>query len=476
MRRTALLLVALLTLFGCTSAENSTATTAIETTTTSTATTTTDTATPTTTTTMAPTTTTSQPATTDTKEVETFPGSGDTAYLTSVDVTDDATITFAFEGETTPAYRVAYVEPPIVADGSGMELDLGGDAFLQVVVTPGAGVDLSGDEARETFTGPDRFTVEGTDHVVEVAETGDFESVLTWTIGLDATHPFTVEATPGTLVVDIIGSQTASASLLGADPATCSSPDGFSVSYPSHWWASSGELACGSFAPTELNLTPGTDVTAPVMIFVDPVDFRTAAAPGEASEELDRAVSTLDGHRAVRTVSTVDEGLYPSGTEVTTYIVEFATGDDAQTLIATTADLESYAYERNVKLLDEMFRTIELDQSGPEGLVASYRGGGTPFDVIAEPSNSEVCLTVDPGDLTTCLDAPAGNRVDAALVDDVLVGLAGPDVFRIEVEGGISFLPVPIGSATSAWAVPFDGSDFNVLGTDGDTILIEQTA
>jgi hypothetical protein len=247
------------------------------------------------------------------------------------------------------------------------------------------------------------------------------------------------------------------------------------VSYPTDWWASTGELACGSFAPTELDLTPNTDTTAPVMIFADPVEFRIAVAPTESRDELSRAVSTVDGRQAVRIVSTVQEGLYPVGTEVTSYFVELEPVDDApRTLVATTADIGAYDYERNVTLLDEMAHTIRLDSPGPNNLIASYRGGGAPFDVFAGADGAETCLTVDPGEATTCLAAPAGNRVNADVIGDALVGLAGPDVFQIQVENGVSFLPVDTDSGTSAWAVPFDGSEFEVLGSDGDTVRIRE--
>ena len=392
-----------------------------------------------------------------------------------MDVSENAVVDFAFEGEVVPAYRVAYVEPPIVADGSGMELDLDGVAFLEVVVSPGAGVDLSGEEPRETFTGEDRFTVDSVDGIVELVENGDFESVLTWTIGLTARHPFSVDARPGSLTIDLEVPDDTTASLLGAEPATCTSADGFTVSYPSDWWASTGELACGSFAPTELHLAPNTDVTAPVMIFADPVEFETVVSPSQSREELSRAVTTLDGRQAVRIVSNVEEGLYAPGTEVTSYFVELEPIDEEpRTLIATTADVGDYEYERNAALLDEMFRTIELDEPGPENLVAMFRGGGAPFEVTAvDDSGSQICLAVSPGESRACLTAPAGNRVVGDIVGDVIVGLSGPDVFRVEVEDGLSFLPVELDSGTHAWAAPFDGTDFEVLGSDGDTVLIE---
>ena len=49
-----------------------------------------------------------------------------------------------------------------------------------------------------TYTGPKRITPAGADHVREVVETGDFEGVLKWVIGLDAQRPFTRAPAAGT--------------------------------------------------------------------------------------------------------------------------------------------------------------------------------------------------------------------------------------------------------------------------------------
>ena len=42
-----------------------------------------------------------------------------------------------------------------------------------------------------TYTERERITATGTNHVTEVVETGDFEAVVTWVIGLDTKRPFT---------------------------------------------------------------------------------------------------------------------------------------------------------------------------------------------------------------------------------------------------------------------------------------------
>ena len=104
-----------------------------------------------------------------------------------------------FEGGI-PAYTVEYVEPPILADGSGMEVEIAGEAYLKV-----------------TFRGANAHTEAGQPtidvreialdlpQVVELEQTGDFEAVVTWVIGLRGEADFTVTELegPSRVVVEI---------------------------------------------------------------------------------------------------------------------------------------------------------------------------------------------------------------------------------------------------------------------------------
>lgn len=149
----------------------------------------------TTTTTEATTTTTAfEGATTPTSAPGTASG---VALLTDVQV-GDGVVTFTFR-EGTPGFDVQYVEPPITQDGSGEEMQVAGSAFLGVRMEPASGVDLSGEEYEETYTGPER--IPGTGVIAEVVRTGDFEAVLSWVVGLDEERPYRVEADASTLRV-----------------------------------------------------------------------------------------------------------------------------------------------------------------------------------------------------------------------------------------------------------------------------------
>ena len=104
-----------------------------------------------------------------------------------------------------PGFAVGYVEPPILADGSGEPVTVRGPAFLQVRMEPASGFDL--DAGVPVFTGPDRISGAGagTTTVGEVVRTGDFEAVLTWVVGLRSRAGFRVTTlpAPSRLVVDV---------------------------------------------------------------------------------------------------------------------------------------------------------------------------------------------------------------------------------------------------------------------------------
>lgn len=142
---------------------------------------------------------------------EDFPGGfGDTAFLTDLRASPQEAgfdrVVLEFEGDAVPSYRVTYVDPPIVEDASGHEVEIAGTAFLELRLEPAAGVDLTDEGAEETYTGPDRISVDGAHVVTEVVRIGDFEANLAWVVGLDQQVPFGVEflEDPLRLVVDLV--------------------------------------------------------------------------------------------------------------------------------------------------------------------------------------------------------------------------------------------------------------------------------
>ena len=115
-------------------------------------------------------------------------------------------VVFTFEKATPgPGFEVSYqpADRAKVEDGSGNVLEIGGSAFLVVRITPAMTAHITGDKVEPTYTGPRRITPEGFGHVREVVKTGDFESVVTWVIGVDEKRPFTTNASETQLVVEL---------------------------------------------------------------------------------------------------------------------------------------------------------------------------------------------------------------------------------------------------------------------------------
>lgn len=153
----------------------------------------------------APTTTAPFAGTTD---PTTIPAGRGTALLTAVRSGVQPgydRVVFEFDGTGLPGVAVAYTPRPIRADASGDEVAIEGDAVLVVRMSPAAGVDLSGNTAIITYTGPTRLAPRQA-NVVEIVRTGDFEGVLTWAIGLRARTAYRVLTleSPSRVVIDIV--------------------------------------------------------------------------------------------------------------------------------------------------------------------------------------------------------------------------------------------------------------------------------
>jgi len=140
----------------------------------------------------------------DPVQVTPAPNGPTTALLNEVRTAEQGTYdrtTLEFEGGL-PGYSVQYVEPPIVADASGLEVDIEGSAFIQIRMEPAAGHDPNtGDE---TYKGPLELKP-GLPSLLEAERTGDFEGVLTWVLGLSEEADFRVTTLDGPprLIVDV---------------------------------------------------------------------------------------------------------------------------------------------------------------------------------------------------------------------------------------------------------------------------------
>lgn len=111
-------------------------------------------------------------------------------------------VVFNLEGQGAPGYSVRYAEEA-VEDGSGANLEVDGDAVLQVTITGTRYPDEG-----ETYEGsPGSTSPDGTEEVEQVRLLGTFEGQTQAFIGIDdADTPFRVFtlSEPARLVVDVV--------------------------------------------------------------------------------------------------------------------------------------------------------------------------------------------------------------------------------------------------------------------------------
>ena len=93
-----------------------------------------------------------------------------------------------------------------IEDGSGNRVEVAGNAFLVVKLMPAMTAKIDGDQVTKTYTGPSRVKSDVPSFIQEIVKTGDFESTVTWVIGLDRERPFKANAGTAGLGIAIDGS------------------------------------------------------------------------------------------------------------------------------------------------------------------------------------------------------------------------------------------------------------------------------
>ena len=131
-----------------------------------------------------------------------------TMLLSGVNVDSDSCadrVVFDFRdaAQAEPAATVAYrpADQAQTEDASGRHIPIAGKAFLVVRFEPAATADLTRHELEITYKGPRTIKPAGLRWVRQVSKTGDFEAVLTWSIGLSEQRPFKVLTAPARLTV-----------------------------------------------------------------------------------------------------------------------------------------------------------------------------------------------------------------------------------------------------------------------------------
>jgi hypothetical protein len=110
-------------------------------------------------------------------------------------------IVFEFTGGQLPNYKVEFKEGPVMACGSGLQVPMAGNAWLEIRFDPAAAHDEYGQPSLKAKP----VLAASLLNVRSLEQTCDFEAVLTWVAGMTARTTFRVLELrgPTRLVVDL---------------------------------------------------------------------------------------------------------------------------------------------------------------------------------------------------------------------------------------------------------------------------------
>lgn len=182
--------------------------------------------------------------------------------------------------------------------------------------------------------------------------------------------------------------------------ASCSSPVGFTVSYPESWETNEGGVVpeCTMFDPEGFALPDGTDErVAAITFYIAHVDYEEATSI-DRDLVRDREIRSIDGRRAVRVESVAGEGnLVPEGTSITRYYIDLGVeeGETGRVLVADTIDYTSIDYEQSQEVLDGMVPTLAVDPAATAGADAVDGYSAPPIESSGFPSSGDPALLTD---------------------------------------------------------------------------------
>lgn len=109
-------------------------------------------------------------------------------------------VVFEFEGDGVPGYHIEYVDKPVRHCGSGHVVEIAGDGWLAVRMTPAAAHTEAG---KPTIPFRERKVALGV--IEEIERTCDFEGEVTWVLGVSSPNRYRVLELkgPSRLVVDV---------------------------------------------------------------------------------------------------------------------------------------------------------------------------------------------------------------------------------------------------------------------------------
>lgn len=134
------------------------------------------------------------------------PTAGATGNLTAIRVGHQSgydRVTFEFAGAGVPDYKYSLQGTRFSQDASGIPVDVQGKSGVKLVFPHASTMDVNG---QRTYSGPLDIVPQPQVAIYEVKNTGDFERVLSWAIGVGQASPclrFTELSSPSRLVVDV---------------------------------------------------------------------------------------------------------------------------------------------------------------------------------------------------------------------------------------------------------------------------------
>jgi hypothetical protein len=106
-------------------------------------------------------------------------------------------VTFTFQslgGGTPPGYVVEYKDPPFTDGDPPVNVSLDGAAFLSVMISPAASVDVTQEDHPRTYFGNLLLQYGDHHHLVLVRKFDDVLGTVRWVIALDGKRPFVVDS------------------------------------------------------------------------------------------------------------------------------------------------------------------------------------------------------------------------------------------------------------------------------------------
>lgn len=217
-----------------------------------------------------------------------------------------------------PGYSVSYRTGALYADPSGQPVRVGGAFHLVIRLSPASGVDLTGTMPHITYDGPTTLDPRRPSGVVEMKRLGDFESVLTWAVGVSSREPFGVTARGDQFVIRLSPNRPRNNRCALSDaPLT--------AGYPAAWYTElSNRWPCQYFNRVPFSIQPSSDAM-PWSVTIERSSHsasKTVAGLRKDSSSVHSSSTSIAGYSTtVLDVTTSGKAMYPSDYVFRAYVI-----------------------------------------------------------------------------------------------------------------------------------------------------------